>query len=204
MFNRRQFLARSLKASSLVALAPGGAAVPRPHGPGRRAGQGHRPRRRRDDRRQRRPQHRHPLRRRPLPQGPADAAARRRTRRHADRRPRRPAPRAQRHAADCRTDGQLAVVQGVGYPNPDRSHFESMDIWQSADPKRADADRLARPQRADAAGQEGRRPGPARRRRDDCRWPCQGAAGGVVSLNQRVPYQLDLGRRRAASSRAGS
>jgi uncharacterized protein (DUF1501 family) len=33
-------------------------------------------------------------------------------------------------------EGQLAVVQGVGYPNPDRSHFESMDIWQSADPTR--------------------------------------------------------------------
>src|SRR5947209_1090630 len=33
--------------------------------------------------------------------------------------------------------GQLAVVLGVGYPNPDRSHFESMDIWQSADPRRA-------------------------------------------------------------------
>src|SRR6187200_327157 len=32
--------------------------------------------------------------------------------------------------------GQLAVIQGVGYPNPDRSHFEAMDIWQSADPKR--------------------------------------------------------------------
>jgi uncharacterized protein (DUF1501 family) len=28
--------------------------------------------------------------------------------------------------------GQLAVVQGVGYPNPERSHFEAMDIWQSA------------------------------------------------------------------------
>src|SRR5437016_5791851 len=27
--------------------------------------------------------------------------------------------------------GHLAVVQGVGYPNPDRSHFEAMDIWQS-------------------------------------------------------------------------
>src|SRR5262245_44731723 len=32
--------------------------------------------------------------------------------------------------------GQLAVVQGVGYPNPERSHFEAMDIWQSADPTR--------------------------------------------------------------------
>ncbi len=28
--------------------------------------------------------------------------------------------------------GKLAVVQGVGYPNPDRSHFRSMEIWESA------------------------------------------------------------------------
>ncbi len=27
--------------------------------------------------------------------------------------------------------GDLAVVQGVGYPNPDRSHFRSMEIWQT-------------------------------------------------------------------------
>ena len=27
---------------------------------------------------------------------------------------------------------RLAVVQGVGYPNPDRSHFRSMEIWESA------------------------------------------------------------------------
>src|SRR5262249_44405357 len=25
--------------------------------------------------------------------------------------------------------GRLAVVQGVGYPNPNRSHFASMAIW---------------------------------------------------------------------------
>ena len=30
-------------------------------------------------------------------------------------------------------DGQCAVIQGVGYPNPNRSHFKSMDIWQTAD-----------------------------------------------------------------------
>jgi uncharacterized protein (DUF1501 family) len=28
--------------------------------------------------------------------------------------------------------GRLAVIQGVGYPAPDLSHFRSMDIWQSA------------------------------------------------------------------------
>jgi uncharacterized protein (DUF1501 family) len=27
--------------------------------------------------------------------------------------------------------GQLAVLNAVGYPNPDRSHFRSMDIWQT-------------------------------------------------------------------------
>lgn len=30
---------------------------------------------------------------------------------------------------------RLAVVEGVGYPQPDRSHFRSMDIWHSAQPK---------------------------------------------------------------------
>ncbi|MDQ1397956.1 MAG: hypothetical protein QOG64_3215, partial [Acidimicrobiaceae bacterium] len=29
---------------------------------------------------------------------------------------------------------QLAIIRGVGYPNPIRSHFRSMDIWQSAVP----------------------------------------------------------------------
>jgi uncharacterized protein (DUF1501 family) len=28
--------------------------------------------------------------------------------------------------------GRLGIVQGVGYPNPNRSHFESMAIWQTA------------------------------------------------------------------------
>src|SRR5262249_47273283 len=28
--------------------------------------------------------------------------------------------------------GRLAIVQGVGYPNPSRSHFRSRAIWQSA------------------------------------------------------------------------
>ncbi len=29
-------------------------------------------------------------------------------------------------------DGNLAIVQGVGYPNPNRSHFRSTEIWQTA------------------------------------------------------------------------
>ena len=35
-------------------------------------------------------------------------------------------------AADLFESGRLAVVQGVGYPNPNRSHFESMAIWHHA------------------------------------------------------------------------
>ena len=41
---------------------------------------------------------------------------------------------AMRSAADMIQDGRLAIVQGVGYPNPDRSHFRSMAIWQTARP----------------------------------------------------------------------
>src|SRR5579871_411697 len=29
-------------------------------------------------------------------------------------------------------DGSLGILNSVGYPNPDRSHFRSMDIWQTA------------------------------------------------------------------------
>ena len=35
---------------------------------------------------------------------------------------------------DIYDQGKVAVVQGVGYPNPNRSHFRSMDIWHSARP----------------------------------------------------------------------
>lgn len=34
--------------------------------------------------------------------------------------------------ADAYHDGSMAILNNVGYPNPDRSHFRSMDIWHSA------------------------------------------------------------------------
>lgn len=34
--------------------------------------------------------------------------------------------------ADLYNDAALTIINGVGYPNPNRSHFRSMDIWQSA------------------------------------------------------------------------
>jgi len=30
-------------------------------------------------------------------------------------------------------EGKVAIVQGVGYPTPNRSHFKSLDIWHAAD-----------------------------------------------------------------------
>jgi len=33
---------------------------------------------------------------------------------------------------DLFDEGSLGIINGVGYPNPDRSHFRSMDIWHSA------------------------------------------------------------------------
>jgi uncharacterized protein (DUF1501 family) len=35
---------------------------------------------------------------------------------------------------DLWTGGKLAIVRGVGYPQPNHSHFVSMDIWQTASP----------------------------------------------------------------------
>lgn len=33
---------------------------------------------------------------------------------------------------DLYDDGSLSIINNVGYPNPDRSHFRSMDIWHTA------------------------------------------------------------------------
>ena len=37
-------------------------------------------------------------------------------------------------------DGKLSIIQNVGYPNPNRSHFRSTEIWETA----SDSDRYAR------------------------------------------------------------
>ena len=36
--------------------------------------------------------------------------------------------------------GKVAIVNGVGYPNPNRSHFRSMDIWHTAEPDKVGTD----------------------------------------------------------------
>jgi len=38
---------------------------------------------------------------------------------------------------DLYKEGHVAIVQGVGYPNPNRSHFEATQIWETASPDHA-------------------------------------------------------------------
>lgn len=35
---------------------------------------------------------------------------------------------------DLYDQGKVAIIQGVGYPTPSRSHFRSMDIWHTCEP----------------------------------------------------------------------
>ena len=37
-------------------------------------------------------------------------------------------------------EGKVAIINGIGYPNPNRSHFRSMDIWHTAEPEKVGAD----------------------------------------------------------------
>jgi uncharacterized protein (DUF1501 family) len=86
---------------------------------------------------------------------------------------------------------KVAVIQGVGYPNPDRSHFESMDIWQLADPKRAQTSGwLAR----SIPGMSVKDAGVPGMFIGDDRLPValQGADGGVISLADRASFKLQL------------
>ncbi|MFC5446761.1 DUF1501 domain-containing protein [Paenibacillus aestuarii] len=39
------------------------------------------------------------------------------------------------HLQQYYEQGKLAIIQGAGYPQPDYSHFRSMEIWQTAKPE---------------------------------------------------------------------
>jgi uncharacterized protein (DUF1501 family) len=94
---------------------------------------------------------------------------------------------------------QLAVVQGVGYPNPNRSHFESMDVWQAGEVgKPPQTGWLARSASGLIKGglavlQVGPQKLPLALR---------GSNAGIFTLNQMQPLQLDLGRGRKESKQA--
>lgn len=87
--------------------------------------------------------------------------------------------------------GNLAIVQGVGYPNPNRSHFESMDIWHTADPRlRIQTGWLGR-----TAPELKVRKGIPILHLGGGRLPLalKGALGSAVSVKDTQSYQLNLG-----------
>ena len=182
------FLARS--ASALADDRPAVAEGPHP---------GRRPARRR----QRRPEHRGAVSRRRVPQAPAEAGDRGR-RGEEDRRPHRAAPVARARSRSCWSKQRLAIVQSVGYPNPNRSHFDSMAIWQTA---RTTADKAAPGWLARAID---RRPRPGRRRAGRCtstsrsrcrgRWP--GGRQVVPSLARLEQFRRRLGMPEGADAAA--
>jgi uncharacterized protein (DUF1501 family) len=91
-------------------------------------------------------------------------------------------------------EGHLAVVQGVGYPNPERSHFEAMDIWHSADPKRATQSGWLGRAAAVADNRSGGVPilhiGPGKQP-----LAVSGAPGsGAVSVGDQNSFRLEMGR----------
>jgi uncharacterized protein (DUF1501 family) len=81
--------------------------------------------------------------------------------------------------------GQLAAIQGVGYPNPNRSHFRSMAIWHSA---RFD------PEEHNGLGWLGRA-------LDGARAP-QGGEPGALYVGMEAPPVALRGRRSTASALA--
>ena len=80
-------------------------------------------------------------------------------------------------------DGYLAVIQGVGYPNPSRSHFESMAIWHSA--------------RTDARGRDGY--GWLGRSLDTAPRPVAGAPEAIFLARSELPLAI-RGRRAVATA----
>ena len=133
--DRRTLIARSCMTAAALAARPSWAAAGifrdcSRGSQGRRFG--HRPRRRGHGRRQRRIEHGRSVRRSGLPRGPPPVGLTGSQLLPIDAKtglhPSLP------HLHDHLDAGRLAIVQGVGYPGPDMSHFRSDDIWEKAVP----------------------------------------------------------------------
>jgi uncharacterized protein (DUF1501 family) len=72
--------------------------------------------------------------------------------------------------------GTLAIVEGVGYPNPIRSHFKSYEVWHTADPRG----------RASGQGWIGKL--------GDVAWKDATDPDVVVHVGANVPYSLESER----------
>ncbi len=96
-------------------------------------------------------------------------------------------------AAKLVDDGRLAIVQGVGYPNPSRSHFKSMAIWHSANVK------LPRTAVDVATADDKAILGWIGQALDEGRKPADGAAGAIFVGSGALPTAL-RSRRSVASA----
>ncbi|MGE3809232.1 MAG: DUF1501 domain-containing protein [Gemmataceae bacterium] len=89
-------------------------------------------------------------------------------------------------------NNELAIVQGVGYPNPNRSHFESMDVWQSGDPGRENKTgwvaRSSTHLQAQRGGVPALQVGP-----EKLPLALRGADKAVASINNQAPLQFRWG-----------
>lgn len=88
---------------------------------------------------------------------------------------------------------RLAIVQGVGYPNPNRSHFESMDVWQTADLRGKSVDGWLGRALGDMQVQGARIPA-FHLGAGELPLAMQGSTGGVPSMNTEKPFGLNLGK----------
>ena len=90
-------------------------------------------------------------------------------------------------------DGHLAVIHGVGYPNPSRSHFESMAVWQSAQPSDSEPRPLwlawARP--GHGAARDGGSPGAIFLSRSDLPLAIRGRRAMATALTKPGDFMLD-------------
>ncbi|MCE9530051.1 MAG: DUF1501 domain-containing protein [Planctomycetes bacterium] len=98
---------------------------------------------------------------------------------------------------------QVSVVQGVGYPNPDRSHFESMDRWQAGEPgpKVGGIGWLSRSVPDLQRGADGGVP-IMHIGSEKLPLACRGTTQGIFTINQEQPFELKLGRPGSAQEKS--
>lgn len=81
-------------------------------------------------------------------------------------------------------EGLLALVQGTGYPNPNRSHFQSMDIWHTADTSGTGAGWLGRYLDAQCCG-EGK---------GESGTPEMGTGQPAIAIGRTAPLAMEGGK----------
>lgn len=77
--------------------------------------------------------------------------------------------------------GELSIIEGCGYPRPNRSHFKSMDIWHAGDRRGRNA----------GEGWVGRLA--------QAVWGQQGRPNRIVHVGDRLPFSLHSGSHPAVS-----